>query len=145
MSPESIMDPTQVDGRSDVYALGAVGYWLLTGTAPFAGRTIVEICAAHIHKEPDPPSLRVSHAIPTGLERLIMQCLAKQKHERPDGAGELLERLRALQVAAWNAEHAKLLWNARAQRAPVGRGEPIEYAHTLAIARRFARKAGSDR
>jgi serine/threonine-protein kinase len=105
MSPESIMDPKEVDGRTDVYALGAVGYWLLTGTAPFAGRTIVEICAAHIHKEPDPPSLRVSHAIPADLERLIMQCLAKQKHERPDGARASCSRVCAQFTSphgAWN-------------------------------------------
>lgn len=140
MSPEAIVDPAQVDGRSDVYAFGAVGYWLLTGTAPFSGRTIVEICAAHLHKEPEPPSTRLGRAVPADLERLLMQCLAKEKSARPDGGGTLLEGLGALSVAAWSGERARATWAARAAHAPAPARESLEYAHTLAIARRQARR-----
>src|SRR5690606_31795371 len=58
LSPEAITSPAAVDARSDLYALGAVGYFLLTGEHVFSGRTVVEICSHHLHTEPEPPSSR---------------------------------------------------------------------------------------
>jgi serine/threonine protein kinase len=143
MSPESITDPKLVDGRSDVYALGAVAYFLLTGTAPFGGRTIVEICAGHLHKEPEPPSIRLGREVPLELEQIVMQCLVKQTRERPDAA-TLLERLRALHLGAWSAEQANQYWKARRAKPPAQPSETVEFARTLAIARRPERNAGTD-
>ncbi|HKP62408.1 MAG TPA: serine/threonine-protein kinase [Polyangiales bacterium] len=141
MSPEAITDPGKLDGRSDIYALGAVGYWLLTASAPFSGRTIVEVCAAHLHTEPEPPSRRLGRDLPADLERLILDCLAKSQAARPASAAVLLERLRALTVGGWSHEQALACWSARASRARSEPVESLEYARTMAIARRVAREA----
>ena len=61
MSPEAVVAPETADPRSDLYALGAVGYWLLTGTHVFSG-SLVEVCAHHLHSEPEPPSARLRAA-----------------------------------------------------------------------------------
>jgi eukaryotic-like serine/threonine-protein kinase len=146
MAPEAIRDPAQVDGSSDVYALGGVAYFLLTGTAPFNGRTIVEVCAAHLHAELEPPSQRLGREIPAELERLVVQCLAKQKQERPAGAAALLERLRAVRTSEWTEQQARQAWKAREARPqPPAAGETLEYARTLAIARRADRKVRAER
>jgi serine/threonine-protein kinase len=73
-----------VDGRSDVYGLGALAYFLLTGQSPFAGRTPVQMIAAHMYEPPEPPS-RIRPEIPPGLEAVVLRCLAKKPDERfPD-------------------------------------------------------------
>jgi serine/threonine protein kinase len=59
LSPEAITTPEHVDARSDLYALGAVGYFLVTGKPLFEGRTIMELCAHHLHTQPIPPSVRL--------------------------------------------------------------------------------------
>jgi serine/threonine-protein kinase len=141
MSPESIMEPKQVDGRSDIYALGAVAYWLLTATPPFSGKTIVEICAAHIHKEPELPSTRLGTQLPPNLEQLVMHCLAKEKTARPEGASAVLKTLKALNLAKWTSEQAAECWNTRSVKPRDQPSETLELARTLAIARRPEHKA----
>jgi len=89
LSPESITAPETLDGRSDLYAVGAVGYFLLTGKPPFQGRDFVSVCAAQIHGQPVPPSEQVSTPIPKQLERLILSCLAKSPNDRPKSAASL--------------------------------------------------------
>ena len=89
LSPEALIDPGSVDERSDLYALGAVGYFLLTGTAPFSGRNAVEVCAHHLHTAPVPPSTRSSRPIPRELETLILECLEKDPTKRPPSAASL--------------------------------------------------------
>jgi serine/threonine-protein kinase len=135
MAPESITDPASVDGRSDVYALGAVAYWLLTATTPFRGRTFIEICAGHLHEEPEAPSVRLGRALAPELDALVLACLAKQQRDRPDGTA-LLERLRALTLGGWSAADAKACWDARVARAADAPAESIEHARTMEIARR---------
>jgi serine/threonine-protein kinase len=74
----------EVDGRSDVYSLGALAYFLLTGLSPFAGRTPVQMIAAHLYEPPEPPT-RVRPEIPADLEAVVLRCLAKKPAERfPD-------------------------------------------------------------
>jgi eukaryotic-like serine/threonine-protein kinase len=136
MAPESIVTPNEMDARSDLYALGAVGYWLLTGTAPFAGRTIVEVCAAHLHMPVESPSTRLGTPLARELEELILECLAKKKTDRPSGAAELVERLRALPAPRWSTEEAWSWWLERGDRAAPGPRQPLELARTLAIVRR---------
>jgi serine/threonine protein kinase len=110
MSPESILAPETVDARSDLYALGAVGYFLLTGTPVFRGNGVVEVCGHHLHTTPERPSVRSGRRIPPALERLLMDCLAKDPAQRPHSAEELACRLRACSdasdsegSAAWGA------------------------------------------
>jgi serine/threonine-protein kinase len=101
LSPEALIDPESLDARADLYALGAVGYFLLTGVPPFTGRSLIEVCGQHLHSDPVPPSRRVARAIPRELEALILKCLAKNPDERPHSAA-VLER--ALLAFAERAE-----------------------------------------
>jgi serine/threonine-protein kinase len=108
--PESVTSPDKVDGRSDLYSLGAVAYFLLTGTPPFTGNTIVEICTHHLHSQPEPPSERRPE-LPLDLEAVILRCLQKDPQARYQTALQLRAALSACTVAAtWNAQHAADWW-----------------------------------
>ncbi|MGZ3455543.1 MAG: serine/threonine-protein kinase [Polyangiales bacterium] len=110
MSPESIVTPDAVDARSDLYAVGALGYFLLTGSPPFEGATVIEVCSRHLHAEPEPPSVRLGKALPTELEALLLACLAKKPEERPASARALRDALVALPVPAWSEADARAWW-----------------------------------
>lgn len=110
LAPESITDPDTVDGRADLYALGAVGYFLLTGQHVFSGATIVEVCGHHLHSRPVLPSVRVRQPIPADLEALILRCLSKSPAERPSTAGELIDALERLEVSPWTVTQAEQWW-----------------------------------
>lgn len=111
MAPEAISGTAHVDARSDLYALGAVGYFLLTGTPVFTSRNIVEICAHHLHTPPEPPSARSGLAVPPALERLILQCLAKSPADRPPDARSLGRALAACEMQdPWSEEGAAQWW-----------------------------------
>ncbi len=106
MAPESITDAGGIDARVDIYALGGVAYWLLTGTAPFDGANLVEICSHHLHTPVEPPSKRLGAAVPQALEDLVLRCLAKSRDERPSSAADLLGLLRACQEQLpWDPEN----------------------------------------
>ena len=111
MAPEAVLAPEDVDARADLYALGAVGYWLLTGTHVFGGSSIVEVCAHHLHSAPEPPSARLGAPVAADLEALLLDCLAKQREERPASAQVVRERLRACAAAgAWTNARAASWW-----------------------------------
>jgi hypothetical protein len=82
LSPEAITAPEKVDGRSDLYAVGAVAFWLLTGTHVFEGKTIVEVCSHHLHTQPESPSARLGSHVPADLEAVIARCLEKDPEKR---------------------------------------------------------------
>jgi serine/threonine-protein kinase len=86
LSPEAIRAPDLVDARSDLYSLGALGYFLLTGTPLFAGRNAVEICGHHLHTPPVPPTERLGRAVPAKLSALLLACLEKEPGKRPASA-----------------------------------------------------------
>lgn len=110
MSPEQILDPPSIDARSDLYALGAVGYYLLTGDFVFEGDNPIEICAQHLSAEPELPSFRVERDIHPELELLIMQCLEKKREDRPDSALEIASRLEAIPIERWSQQDAAAWW-----------------------------------
>ena len=115
MAPESISAPDKVDGRTDLYALGAVGYFLLTGRHVFAGRTALEVCGHHLLTEPTPPSVRLGARLPADLEGLILSCLAKDPARRPADARALQTALRSCRDAgAWSEEDACAWFEAHA-------------------------------
>lgn len=110
MAPEAIRDAAAVTTASDIYALGAVGYFLVTGQDVFEGKTVVEICAAHLHQAPAPPSER-GVAVPADLEALLLDCLAKSPADRPRDAREVRDRLEACADAGrWTREDALAWW-----------------------------------
>ena len=132
IAPEALLAPETVDARADLYALGAVGYWLLTATHVFGGNSIVEVCAHHLHSPPEPPSARLGAPVAADLEALLLACLAKQPDARPASAHVLRERLLACaaagnwtnaRAASWWATHRERLHKDRAGRAA---SKPVE-------------------
>jgi hypothetical protein len=111
IAPETVTAPETVDARTDLYALGAVGYWLLTGTHVFGGRSILEVCGHHLHSIPEPPSSRLGAPVASDLETVILACLAKRPEDRPASAHVLRERLRTCAAAGrWTNARAARWW-----------------------------------
>jgi serine/threonine-protein kinase len=111
MAPETITTPDTLDARTDIYALGAVGYWLLTGTHVFSGNTVMEVLAHHLHTQPQRPSARLNTRIESDLENLLLSCLAKRPDERPASARELRDQLRSCADAKrWSQSHSAQWW-----------------------------------
>ena len=92
MAPEMVHGGA-VDGRADLYSLGCVAYFLLTGQLVFEGETAIQTVFMHVQKEPVPPSQRTDNPVPPSLERLVLACLAKSPADRPQSAGELAAAL----------------------------------------------------
>ena len=113
LSPESALGEL-VDQRTDIYALGCVAFWMLTGRQVFEGQGVVQVMARHIHTPPEPPSLYSLFHIPPELDELVLACLAKQPEDRPARARELADRLAQCEVREpWSREHARLWWESR--------------------------------
>jgi serine/threonine-protein kinase len=113
MAPEMAMgDP--VDGRADLYALGCVGYYLLTGVPVFTGDTSIQVMAKHLNAEPVPPSTRAGIKFPKGLEKAVLACLAKKPDHRPATAGLLAKELAAVDVPPWTEDDAARWWKTSA-------------------------------
>jgi serine/threonine protein kinase len=110
LSPEALTAPDAGDPRSDLYALGAVGYFLVTGRPLFDGTTVAEIIGHHLHTEPEPPSRRLGHALPLDVEQVILECLRKTPADRPADARALRERLRRSEAPPWTMEQAVEWW-----------------------------------
>jgi serine/threonine-protein kinase len=114
LAPETITNPSSVDRRVDLYALGAVGYCLLTGAPPFEGKSAVEVCGHHLHTNPAPPSARLGRPLPEGVDAVLLACLAKRPEDRPGSARELQARLRECALhAPWSSDDARPFWASR--------------------------------
>ena len=111
MAPEIALGRGDVDGRADIYSLGCVAYYLLTGQPVFCGDTPVATALAHVKDQPDAPSARSELAIPPALDALILECLAKDPAARPASAFVLGERFAAtVPQGAWTPEAARAWW-----------------------------------
>ncbi len=110
MSPEAIRSPDSIDARSDLYAVGAVGYFLLTGRPVFESDNIVDICRQHLYDEPVPPSQRTELDVPASLEAVILQCLRKEPERRFPSARNLQEALDACDLPRWTQAEARRWW-----------------------------------
>ena len=112
LAPEAITDPARLGPAADLYALGAVGYFLLTGKLVFDGKPH-ELLSHHVRSEPLPPS-RLTATIPAELEQVILACLAKQPNDRPSSAAVLQTRLRAIpDPDDWSDTDAAKWWETR--------------------------------
>jgi serine/threonine-protein kinase len=126
VSPESITDPKKVDARSDLYALGAVAYFLLTGTPWIKGKNLVEVCAAHLYETPESPSKRLGQPLPASLERLVLRCLEKDPKQHPRDAAEVVQALdAATDVEKW-AFDAPEEESPKSERLNLGRSMKID-------------------
>ncbi|MBK7584445.1 MAG: serine/threonine protein kinase [Myxococcales bacterium] len=109
MCPEAISDPTTMDGRGDLYAVGAIGFYLLTGRHVFEGSTVIEVLGQHLLAEPPRPSAYAE--VPKALDDLIHRCLAKDPARRPDTALTFLQELESVpDVPPWTPAHALAWW-----------------------------------
>jgi eukaryotic-like serine/threonine-protein kinase len=114
MSPEAVEHPDRVDARSDLYSLGCVGYYLLTGETVFAGLSVGEVLMQQVRSVPERPSVRLRGPVSADLEDLLMSCLAKKPEGRPasaDGLEVALARCAAANV--WGREQAGEWWRKR--------------------------------
>ena len=112
MAPEVALASPDVDGRADLYSLGCVAYFLLTGQVVFTADSAIAVALAHVNDEPVPPSARSSFTIPSRLEAVILQCLAKDPAERPASAADVANRLAGIVPEdAWTADAAHVWWD----------------------------------
>ncbi|WP_437600384.1 serine/threonine-protein kinase [Sorangium sp. So ce590] len=122
MAPEVVLGDRPVDGRTDIYALGCVAYWLLTGALVFEAETAMKTVLLHATEVPVAPSKRAARPIPPALDRLVLDCLEKDPARRPQSARELSERLAALRMdAEWTERHAGAWWESVAPPSLAGR------------------------
>jgi serine/threonine-protein kinase len=111
MAPEQVLG-SQVDARADLYTLGCVAYWLLTGQRVFTGRTAMETMMQHTHAEPVPPSARTELEVPLALDRIILSCLAKNPDDRPASADALAAALATIATGStWTPARAHEWWD----------------------------------
>jgi serine/threonine-protein kinase len=111
MSPEAITGTSPVDQRSDVYSMGCVSYWLLTGELVFTAKTPMAMLTEHATAQPIPPSQRSELEIPDVLDSVVLACLAKHPNDRPHGADELTGRLEGIRFEKpWDNERARAWW-----------------------------------
>jgi eukaryotic-like serine/threonine-protein kinase len=111
MAPEVVLGVADTDHRVDLYALGCVAYWLLTGKLIFQGRNAVEVMFHHAHTPPPRPSTRSELPIPASLEELVMECLEKDPARRPASAEVVSTRLDAVSLESpWTVERAERWW-----------------------------------
>jgi serine/threonine protein kinase len=109
MAPEMALGE-RIDGRTDLYALGCVAYYLLTGQLVFGSDTALQSLVKRLHEAPVPPSARTELPIPADLEAVVMTCLEKQADRRPATAGALAQALAAVKVDPWSDEDARRWW-----------------------------------
>jgi eukaryotic-like serine/threonine-protein kinase len=111
IAPEQALGGVDLDSRADIYSIGCVAFWLLTGELVFTADTPMKLLMAHAHSAPEPPSAKTELPIPVELDALVLSCLAKDRENRPASARTLLERLQAVKLeTAWTDERARGWW-----------------------------------
>jgi len=108
--PPEMATGDKVDGRADIYALGCVAYYMLTGHLVFEGGTVVQMVARRLNESPVPPSERTELPVPPALDALVLACLARRPEDRPQTAGDLDHALAAIPLTPWTEEQAHTWW-----------------------------------
>jgi serine/threonine protein kinase len=111
IAPEIALGEDVVDGRADLYALGCVAYYLLTGVLVFDDKNAMSMVVKHVQTPPVPPSQRTELPIPEDLERLIMQCLEKHPQARPSSARQVAAALDSCRIPSWTDHDAEGWWD----------------------------------
>ena len=114
MSPESVVRPRDVNHSSDLYAVGVLGYYILTGSYPFEAATPVALLMKHVNEEPPKPSEIFGKALPEDLEKVILMCLEKEQSDRPKSARHLFELLDECEDSGkWDLHKAEKWWDVK--------------------------------
>jgi serine/threonine-protein kinase len=117
LSPEAISSGEPVGPSSDLYSLGCVGYFLLTGQRVFEGQSVIDVCTQHLKSAPVRPAQRLGRPVPESLSAILMACLEKTADRRPASARALIALLDdCVDVAPWASEESRLWWNSRGRR-----------------------------
>jgi serine/threonine-protein kinase len=112
IAPEMVRGDSVIDHRVDIYALGCVAYWLLTGHLVFEAPNAIQLMIAHSQTPPVPPSERIELEIPPAFDAVVLACLAKRADDRPANAAELSRRLAAaVSGEGWTEDKAQRWWN----------------------------------
>jgi serine/threonine-protein kinase len=112
LAPEAIRSPDDAGPLSDIYAVAALTYFLVTGTHLFGGKTVMEVCLHHMQSSPEPPSARLGSPVPNSLEQLILKGLQKQPHARFATARAFREALDACtELPLWTDNDARTWWS----------------------------------
>ena len=120
IAPEQALGEPDLDARVDIYAMGCVAYWLLTGQFVFTADTAMGLLLQHTQTPPTRPSTRTELQIPPALDDLVLSCLAKDPAKRPQSARELSLRLGEVEGAsAWTQDRAREWWLTHAPRQQV--------------------------
>jgi eukaryotic-like serine/threonine-protein kinase len=112
MAPETALGEP-VDGRADLYALGCVAYYLLTGALVFEATSGFQVIAKHVQETPVAPSKRTELDVSPDLDRVVLACLEKRPEDRPQSATELEQLLSEIEIEPWSEEEATRWWHAR--------------------------------
>jgi CHASE1-domain containing sensor protein len=134
LAPEGMSDPAGVDARADIFALGGVGYFLLTGCSPFPGRTAIEVFA--LERQGVPPLKQAAPGpVPSKLEETLRCCLSFRREARPESAETLAAMLDACGVTPpWSTADAKTWWRERGPAAlEVARVQREEWGRILVL------------
>lgn len=112
MAPEIILGHSDIDRRADVYALGCVAYYLLTGQLVFQGSTPMQALVDHVHTPPVPPSQRSELRIAPELDAIVLACLEKDPDKRPQDAVQLQRMLgECTTCSSWSSTRAREWWS----------------------------------
>jgi serine/threonine-protein kinase len=129
MAPEVALGKFDVDPRADLYGLGCVAYWLLTGQLVFPEPAAAAMIVAHVQATPAPPSSRTDNAVPPCLEQLVLECLRKDRTARPQSAREIARRLDACDCGGpWTAALAEDWWRLHLPDGPLPQLAETGYA-----------------
>jgi hypothetical protein len=111
LAPEAALGAATVDGRADLYALGCVAYFMVTGETVFDARNAMAMVVAQVSHAPQAPSERTEQAIPEGFDEVVLALLAKDPADRPPTAEAVAERLDAIEgLPAWGPERRSAWW-----------------------------------
>lgn len=111
LAPELVSQEGAFDGRADLYSLGCVAFWMLTGRTAFEAPDVMALLKHHSATPPTPPSLLAEEAIPAELDAIVLECLAKEPGDRPADAEKLWERLDKVPLTRpWHQRRARDWW-----------------------------------
>jgi serine/threonine-protein kinase len=114
LSPEAITSASPVGPASDLYSLGCVGYFLLTGQRVFEGQSVIEVATQHLPVPPVPPAERLGRPLPVDLSMIVVSLLEKKPDQRPASARALIAMLDAVHdVDTWSSDQARVWWSRR--------------------------------
>lgn len=122
MAPEVVLGDGPVDRRADIYGLGCLAYYLLTGSPVFDDPNLTRLALRHVNDEPEPPSRRTSQTVPADLEAIVLQCLEKKPNNRPRTAASLAEQLASCAVEPWSKTDAARWWDEHLPATPSSSG-----------------------